>query len=789
MLKKFSIAIFMALVFAASASAQEVEVDRYQITARIDTAASAVDARATLTVSNLSQSPKSKLYLRLTKMAKVSAATVNGGTAQFETSDDRRVNTLNQIVITPGAPIAGGASAKVELAYRIEAAESSAMIHIYPGEVLLSPEAVWVPMPSTMYAMYGSTTAPFTVEVTIASTANNFRAASAGTLKSSSGQTFTFDQPLNSLPFIVAGSFDQPAVTDHGGVKVEIYAQPGLASPTGANAQATIARLNDEAGRMIDFYTKMLGPLPGGTTFRIISSVRANNIAVPGALVVNEQTLRRDTINESTIEAMADAIARLWIDGRVRVRGQEARQGQKARSAAFIHDSLPRYLAALYFEDRFGKDALTDVFTRMRWSYTSVAQSGRDAELGIQNVAFPTYSAAVFGKGPLVLRLMAETAGRDKIPGVIKTVFAAGQTKVVTTDDFRAALVKASNADVEKLFQQWVDIIIEPDIIVGAPLPSDKPGTQVVNLRNLGTGDVPVSVLSTTASGKQVLVKVTVPSENITSVDLPTSEKISSIEVDPEKLIIQSNYDNDARDGDMKTTRTSAQTLFTGSIAAFNKFQYAEAEASLKEASRRDPRNSLIHAWLARALAAQKKMSEAATEADAAIKTEPPVGAALAWAYITLGQVATAAGKPADAAQHLRRALVEAEEAPAQFASREAVVQAERAANLSPQVEESVRAFIAQLDAVIKDPSSDKLFPLVVRNNMKRFVQGLTVSRPTVWATEILRAEQFDTNRVALDVALKVKSEGRDQTGTARYVLNRSGSNWVLEDVQLFNVK
>lgn len=791
MLKKFSIALFMALVFTASASAQEVEVDRYQITARIDTAASAVDARATLMISNLSQSPKSKLYFRLTKMAKVSAATVNGGTAQFETADDRRVTTLNQIIITPGAPIAGGASARVEVTYRIEALESSPLIHIYPGEVLLAPEAVWVPMPSTLFSMYGSTTAPFTIEITTASTANSFRAVSAGTLKGGSGQTFTFDQPLNSLPFIVAGNFDQPSAADHGGVKVEIYAQPGLVSPTGATAQANIARLNDEAGRMITFFTKMLGPLPDGTTFRIISSVRANNIAVPGALVINERTLRRDTLNEANIEAMADAIARLWIDGRVRVRGQEARQapGQKARSVAFIHDSLPRYLAALYFEDRFGKDALRDVFTRMRWSYTPVAQSGRDAELGIQNVAFPSYSAAVFGKGPLVLRLMAETAGRDKLLGAIKTVFAAGQTKVVTTDDFRAALVKVAGADIEKLFQQWLDTIVEPDIIVGAPLPSDKPGTQRVNLRNLGTGDVAVTVLAVTASGKQVTAQVTVPSENITAVDIPTTEKVTSIEVDPEKFIVQSNYDDDARDGDMKATRTSSQTLFNQSIGAFNKAQYAEAEASLREAARRDPRNALIHAWLARALAAQKKTGEATSEAEAAIKIEPPVGAALAWAYITLGQVAMAAGKPADGVQQLRRALVEAEEAPAQFASREAVVQAERAANMSPQIEESVRAFIAQLDTAIKDPSSDKLSPLVVRNNMKRFVQGLTVSRPTAWTTEILRAEQFDTNRVALDVALKVKSEGRDRAGTARYVLNRSGSGWVLEEVQLFDVK
>jgi hypothetical protein len=799
MLKKFSLALLIALVSSAAASAQDIEVDRYQIAARIDAAASAVDARATLAVSNLSQSPKPKLYLRLTKLAKVSAVTVNGSTAPFETSEDRRTTSLNQIIITLGSPIAAGASAKVDVTYRIEAPESSPLIHIYPGEALLTPESVWVPTPSTMFAIYGAITAPFTLEVTAASAANNFGAASAGALKSSGGQTFTFDQPLNSLPFLVAGNFDQPVATDHGGVKIEIYVQPGLTSAadpkSSASGRAMVGRLSDEAGRIVDFFTKTLGPPPSGATFRIISSVRANNIAAPGALILNEQTFRRDALTEANIEALADAIARMWIDGRARVRGQEARQaaenraGQKARSSAFLRDSLPRYLAALYFEDRFGKDALSDVFTRMRWSYTPVAQSGRDAELGIQTVALSSYGSAVFGKGPLVLRLMAETAGRDKLIAAVKTVFAGAQTKVVTTDDFRQALVKSGGPEIEKIFQQWVDSIVEPDLLIGAPLPSDKPGAQRVNIRNLGAGDATVTVMAVTASGKQVTATVVVPSENIASVDLPTAEKIVSIEVDPQKLIIQSSYDNDARGGDMKTTRVSAQTLFNQSIAAFNKSQFAEAESNLREAARQEPRNALIHAWLARTLAAEKKMSEAASEANIAIKIEPPVGAALAWSHITLGQTALAAGKAAEAAQSLRLAVAEAEEAPAQFAARDALIQAERSANMAPAVDESMRAFIAQLDLAIKDPSSDKLFPLVVKNNMKRFVQGLTVSHPTAWTTEILRADQMDANRVALDVGLKVKAEGRDQSGTARYILNRAGNSWLLEDVQLFNVK
>ena len=791
MLKKFSFAFIVGLLLAVTAAAQEVEVDRYQINVRLDPAASAADCRAAITVVNLGQSPKTRLFFRLSKLAKVTSATVNGATAQIETTEDRRITTLNQIVVSADAGVAPNATAKVEFAYRIEAPESSALIHIYPGEVLLAPEAIWVPMPSTVFAPYGPTTAPFTLEVTVVSATNNLRGLSAGAVKSA-GPAFAFEQSLNSLPLLIAGNYDQPLGSDAGGVKIEVYTPPGMTLAADAKAAAGSAiskRLSDEAGRAVDFFTHLLGPPPAGATFRIISSARAGNLVVPGALVLNEQVFRRDVVTESTIEAVADAVARMWTEGRARVRGIEARNGQRPRSVAFLRDSLPRYLAALYFEDRFGKEAGRDAFERMRWSYTPVAQSGRDAELGLQTIALPNYSAAIFGKGPLVLRLMAETAGRDKMIAAIKTIFAVAQTKVVTPDDFRAVVVKSTSPAVEKLFQQWLDSITEPDVIVGAPLPSDKPNTQRLNLRNLGTGDVTVKVLATTASGKPVTINVAVPSENIATAEIPTAEKITAIEVDPDKLLIQTNYDNDARDGDMKLPRPSAQTLFNQSIAAFNKGDYAEAEGKLREAARRDPTNALIHAWLGRTLAAEKKFDEATSEANAAIKIEPPVGSALAWAHVTLGQAAMARNQAAEAVGALRRAVVEAEEAPAQVAARAALIQAERSANQLPPVDAAIRSFISQLDAVIKDPSSDKLTPLVVRNNLKRFIQGLTVTRPSAWATEILRVDPMDANRVAVDVALTARAENRDQSGTALYILSRAGGNWVLEDVQLFNVK
>ena len=59
------------------------------------------------------------------------------------------------------------------------------------------------------------------------------------------------------------------------------------------------------------------------------------------------------------------------------------------------------------------------------------------------------------------------------------------------------------------------------------------------------------------------------------------------------------------------------------------------------------------------------------------------------------------------------------------------------------------------------------------RSVLKRFVQGLTVSRPAAWSTEILHVDQVDANRVALDVGLKVKTEGKDQTPEIQHAVER----------------
>jgi tetratricopeptide (TPR) repeat protein len=808
MLKRFLIAILAVLAMSCAAVAQEMDVDKYNITAKIDFGTSAVDVQSQIQLVNPASTSKPKIFLRLTKQAKLGQVTIGGAPVQADTSEDHRFPALNMITVTPSSSIPPGGRVTVGVSYRLEVPDSTALLSIYPGEVLLLPEAVWFPAPSTAFAIYGANTAPFTLSASAAPSGAGFRVVSAGAVRGE-GQAFTYEESANSLPFIVAGNYEVPVQSDHGGIKVSVYMQPGLGglsasgpeagsrassdeAQSGGGSQAgggsKAARITAEAGRVVDFLTKMLGPPPAGSTFTVISSVRAGNFAVPGALVLNEGVFRQDTLDATTVELLADALARIWIDGRVRIRGQDARSAQvdqpaqRARSAALLRDSMPRYLAARYLESRYGADAGREVFNRMRAVYTPVAQSRRDSELSVQTLVLATYADAALAKGPLVLRLMAHTLGPDKLIEALKRALDGPQTKIVTLTDYKDAL--GNDPAVDHLFAQWIDSIVLPDLIIGIPQPSDKPGVQRVNLRNLGTGECPVTVVATTASGKQMTLGVTVPSQDLTYVDIPTAEKINSVAVDPDKYIIQTNYDNDS-----KPVRVSAPTLLNDGIVAFNKGEFQKAESSLRQAVQEAPRNALLHAWLARALAAQNKFDEAAAEAKSASTMEPPLVSAVAWSHITLGQVALAKGQGADAVANLRRALSEAVEAPAQTAAREYLVKAQTAAGTPPQVDESVRAFITQLDGLLRQPSSDKLFEVVIKNNLKRFVEGLTVSPPQSWSTEVLSVDRIDANRVELYVALKVKSGGRDQAGTAVYTLYRTGSGWKLENIKLFEVK
>ena len=121
-------------------------------------------------------------------------------------------------------------------------------------------------------------------------------------------------------------------------------------------------------------------------------------------------------------------------------------------------------------------------------------------------------------------------------------------------------------------------------------------------------------------------------------------------------------------------------------------------------------------------------------------------------------------------------------------AARDGAAKAEQGAGQA-KVPEDVRGFIKQLDDALLQGSSEAVTSIVERGNLRDFVRKVTASKPSIWNTEILRVETWDSEHVAVDAHVKVKIVGSEGSGRAIYILTRAGGKWKLSDVPVFDVK
>ncbi len=78
---------------------------------------------------------------------------------------------------------------------------------------------------------------------------------------------------------------------------------------------------------------------------------------------------------------------------------------------------------------------------------------------------------------------------------------------------------------------------------------------------------------------------------------------------------------------------------------------------------------------------------------------------------------------------------------------------------------------------------------MIVPGELARFISGAVGTQPEAWQTRVLRSEQLDANRLALDVAINSRQLGADHAGTAVFILARVGGAWKLNAIDFFEVR
>ena len=752
-MKNFSAIIFTFLLFTFCFSAfaqtdsrasKTWEVQKYDITATLPAADTDrfLNARAVLNLRNASASQASSLTLRISPAAEVTGVKMNGAIADFSKGEEKVGSGTLQRIILRGVSVPAGGSLPVEVTYKIKVDENSGLSTLSPVGSQFLPLSFWYPTPNSWFFARGADFAPFRLQV---NTANGLTVASAGT--ESGG---AFEQKLNSQPFFVAGNWETVSANS-----VSIWLPKGA----GAEEQKRASELAAITADAKTFMTNLLGGAPDAP-LKIVAARRGAGFASGGTMLVDESVFRRQKIDSQTVTTIAEAIAKMWLGGSVKIEGD---------GHGVIREGLPRFIAAQFLESKYGKEIADIERLRQRTAYAAVVK--RDAPLTTVSPLDDYYYTTNANKGAMIWRLLAKKIGKDEFFNIIKANLKDG---AVDLTKLRGAFSQ------QKGFLDYAfDQVTDMDLMVG--LPQVAGGDTKMALRNSGSVDAVVEVVATTDKGEKLRASTTIAAKSFGEVSFKTANKIVRVEVDSDKLFPQVDYANDIKPAEIDE---SDLLLFTKK--PFDKQNFAQAEKNARLVLSDNARFDDVRILLARALLAQNKTAEAEKEFRAVLDEKLPTARSLAWANVGLGEVALKSNQNAPAIQYFNEAIRADGEFGATLAARQGKVKA----NAPLNNDESLKAFFAQFDKAAVSTRKADLDALILTGETPKIFTGGIAGQAQEWTTRIVQIEKIDPAHAVVEANLSIRMINKEpESGTAVYRLTLVGNNWKLSGVDVFEVR
>lgn len=749
-IKSFITFAFLLSISALHVSAQDEnvrvsaawQVKKFDITATLPAAADrSLTAKAVLNLQNVGNGAGSRLTLRVSPSAEVSAVTVNNAAAAFTKGEEKlgTSRTLQRIIVNlPTVPPNGTTIVAVD--YKLKVDENSGLNTISPAGSQFLPLSFWYPTPNSHYAPRGADFAPFRLTV---NAPNGETVVSSGSANASA-----FEQKLNGQPFFVTGNWDS---LDTKGVTVYL---PKGAGETEKQRAAELANLALEAKT---FTASLLGGSTEVPT-RIVAVRRGAGFSDAGTILLDYGAFRRQKTDSLTAMTIAEAVAKMWLGNASLVRGE----GYGA-----VREGLARFIATQFIEKQFGKEIADIERLRQRTAYAAVAR--RDAPLAQVSPLDDYFYASTGNKGAMIWRLTARNLGQTEFFNAIRPTLKEGN---LTLASLRAALPTQKDA-----LDYWFDQPTDMNLLVG--LPQAVGADTKVALRNLGAHAANVTIVGLTDKGERLTTQATIPAQSFGEAFFKTNAKIVRAEIDPEKLYPQVDFSDDIAPREF--TESDALLVIK---RAFDAQKYDVAEKSARTVLNVYPRFDDARIWLARTLLAQNKTAEAEREFRAAMDEKLPSGRSLAWANLGLGEIAAKSNQNAQATKYFEEAI----RAEAEYGAGLAARSGRSKTGASASVDESVKTFFAQFDKAAVSGAKANIDALIIPGEIPRFAGG--VSGAQEWKTTVLQVDKIDANNVLAEVQLNIRLLNKEaETGTAVFLLSKVGGSWKLSSVEMFEVR
>ena len=751
-MKKFVSLLFTSLFFALTIAAQDEsrasktwEVQKYDLVATLPQSATDryLIVKAVLNLKNVSGSSGSRLTLRISDKAEISAVKVNDSTADFTRGEEKIGGNRNlQRILVRLPSIPANTSFSVALDYKLKVEENSGLNTLSPAGSQFLPLSFWYPTPNSWYFARGADYAPFNLAVV--GTQSAF--ITSGERRS---KDVIFEQKLNGQPFFVTGDWDTINANN-----VAVY----LPKDVGAEGQKRAQELAALALEAKTFTANLLGTAPN-EPLQIVAVRRGAGFSSGGTILVDQSAFRRQKIDSQTAMMIAESIVKLWLGNQIAVSGD---------GHGVIREGLSRYIATQFLEKQYGKEAADIERLRQRTSYAAIAQ--RDAPLNLVSPVDDYYYTAVANKGAMIWRLLAKKVGQEEFLNIVRSQIKDGNLNLT---ELRSAF--SSHKDfLDYAFGE----VTEMNLLVG--LPQASGAETKIALRNTGLIEAVVNITATTSNGEKLNAQTTIAPKSFGEVSFKNANKIVRTEIDTDKLYPQTDYSDDVAPREIDS---SDAILFIK--RAFDQQDFVKTEKNARLILRDMPRFDDARTWLARALLAQGKTSDAEKEFQMVLDEKLPTARSLGWANTGLGEIALKAGQNTQAANFFTEAIKNDTEYGATLAAR----QGRNKTNASAAIDEGVRAFFAQFDKTAVSSRKAELDALIMSGEIPKFSSGIA-GQAEQWRTKVLSTDKIDANTIWAEVNLDIKLLNKSaESGTAVFRLTKVGNGWKLSGVDIFEIR
>jgi len=210
-----------------------------------------------------------------------------------------------------------------------------------------------------------------------------------------------------------------------------------------------VRRIFRDTPDMLDFYEERAGVKYSGKTYTQVLAARGVEQEMDSFTALRETYGKEVLNNEQDIWLGAHEFAHQWWGNMVTCRDW---------NHFWLNEGIASFMAAAYFEHRFGRAAYLREIETYRTNYEKVRSAGKDKSLVFPDWLHPTREdrTLVYDKGAYIMHLLREEMGERNFWKGLRLFTQRHFGKSIVTSDFVTAMEEANEKSLKEFFAKWV---------------------------------------------------------------------------------------------------------------------------------------------------------------------------------------------------------------------------------------------------------------------------------------------------------------------------------------------